>query len=155
MKITYLPIASVMGDIPAVDQMISAIIIDPKDGDVRAPDTSINFSVKIANLQAGSFTNPNATYYAAPQALNKGGQVIGHTHISVQDMGGTKNPTNVLDAQKFVFFKGINDNGDGKGTLSATLEKGLPEGIYRVCSMTSASNHQPVLMPGMNMSLTL
>jgi len=31
--------------------------------------------------------------------------------------------------------------------LSATVGGGLPVGVYRVCTMTSASNHQPVLMP--------
>lgn len=47
----------------------------------------------------------------------------------------------------FVFFKGVNDQVDGKGGLSATVTGGLPEGMYRVCTMASGSNHQPVLMP--------
>lgn len=76
----------------------------------------------------------------------KGGSVVGHTHISVQDIGDAKTTT-PPDANKFAFFKGINDAGDGKGTLSANLTAGLPAGSYRVCSMTSAANHQPVLMP--------
>lgn len=43
--------------------------------------------------------------------------------------------------------KGINDDGNGQGLLSATVTDGLPAGTYRVCTMNSASNHQPVLMP--------
>jgi transcription initiation factor TFIID subunit 15 len=135
-----------MGDIPASSNMISAVFISPKNGDEILPLKEIDFSVKIANLQAGTFTNPDVTYYAAPQSLN-GGKVVGHTHVTVQDLGGNENPGNPPDAETFAFFKGINDAGDGQGTLTAKLAKGLPEGIYRVCSMTSSSNHQPVLMP--------
>jgi hypothetical protein len=43
--------------------------------------------------------------------------------------------------------QGINDAGNGNGLLSATVTGGLPAGNYRVCSMTSSSNHQPMLMP--------
>ncbi|KAF2853785.1 hypothetical protein T440DRAFT_443563 [Plenodomus tracheiphilus IPT5] len=136
----------VMGDIPASNKMISAVFTNPKNGDKIAPDTPITFSVKIDNLVAGTFTNPDNTYYAAPQAL-EGGLVVGHTHVSVQDLGGQENPTEPLDAETFAFFKGINDAGDGQGTLSADLAAGLPVGLYRVCSITSAANHQPVVMP--------
>jgi transcription initiation factor TFIID subunit 15 len=134
-----------MGDIPASSNMVSATFLSPQDGDVVKPLEKMIFSVKINNLQAGTFTNPDNTYYAAPQSL-QGGKVVGHTHITVQDIGEIKNK-NVPDAETFAFFKGINDAGDGQGTLSAELAKGLPEGVYRVCSMTSSSNHQPVLMP--------
>ncbi|KAK3078903.1 hypothetical protein LTS18_006325 [Coniosporium uncinatum] len=62
-------------------------------------------------------------------------------------MGGTLNPSQPLDATKFAFFKGINDDGNGNGLLKATVTGGLPAGMYRVCTLTGASNHQPVLMP--------
>jgi transcription initiation factor TFIID subunit 15 len=52
-----------------------------------------------------------------------------------------------LDATTFAFFKGINNAGDGNGLLSATVPGGLAAGNYRVCTMGSSSNHQPVLMP--------
>ena len=135
-----------MGDIPAANKMVSAIFTSPTNNQDFDADSPITFSVKIANLQAGSFTNPDNTYYAAPQAL-QGGTVVGHTHVSVQDLNGQANPANALDAETFAFFKGINDAGDGQGTLSADLAAGLPAGLYRVCSITSASNHQPVVMP--------
>lgn len=109
-------------------------------------DTDFNITVQMSNLVAGSFTNADATYYAAPQAL-QGGLVVGHTHVTVQDMGNSLNPTKALDATQFAFFKGINDAGDGQGLLTAAVTGGLPAGNYRVCTMASASNHQPVLMP--------
>lgn len=98
------------------------------------------------NLVAGSFTDADATYYAGPQFLQNG-IVVGHTHVTVQDLGKTLNPTVAPDATQFAFFKGINDAGNGNGLLSANVTGGLPAGNYRVCTMASASNHQPVLMP--------
>ncbi|KAF2877890.1 hypothetical protein BDV95DRAFT_478724 [Massariosphaeria phaeospora] len=136
-----------MGDIPAAAQMVSAIFIEPQNQQDFAEFTEINFQVQIANLEAGTFTNPDNTYYAAPQTLNNGGVVIGHTHITVQDLLGEENPTDAPDAGTFAFFKGINDAGDGNGLLAAPFADGLPAGNYRACSMTSSSNHQPVLMP--------
>ena len=135
-----------MGDIPSNTQMVSAVMVSPQDGDVVAANKNITFSVQIENLVAGSFTNPDDTYYAAPQALS-GGKVVGHTHITVQDLGQNFFPQQPLDPTIFAFFQGINNAGNGNGLLTATLSGGLPEGFYRVCSMTSASNHQPVLMP--------
>jgi hypothetical protein len=136
-----------MGDIPAKTNMVSSIITSPQQGGAEIPsDTTFNITVQTANLVAGSFTNADATYYAAPQFLS-GGQVVGHTHVTVQDLGANLNPTSALDATQFAFFKGINDAGNGQGLLTAVVTGGLPAGNYRVCTMASASNHQPVLMP--------
>jgi hypothetical protein len=136
-----------MGDIPAKTDMVSSIITFPLPGSATIEsDTTFNISVQVSNLVAGFFTNADATYYAAPQALS-GGKVVGHTHVTVQDLGASLNPTTALDPTQFAFFKGINDNGNGQGLLQATVTGGLPAGNYRVCTMASASNHQPVLMP--------
>lgn len=67
--------------------------------------------------------------------------------MTVQDLGRSLTPKKLLDLRKFVSFKGINDAGDGKGGLSVTVTGGLPAGNYRVCTLGSSSNHQPVLMP--------
>ncbi|PSS18476.1 hypothetical protein M430DRAFT_42150 [Amorphotheca resinae ATCC 22711] len=136
-----------MGDIPAKSAMVSSIITFPLPGSATIEsDTTFNITVQMANLVAGSFTNADATYYSAPQQLS-GGKVVGHTHVTVQDMGSSLNPTSALDPTQFAFFKGINDAGNGKGLLTAQVTGGLPAGHYRVCTMASASNHQPVLMP--------
>lgn len=136
-----------MGNIPAKNQMISSIITFPQNGDEVQAEQDFTISVQTQNLEAGSFTNADATYYAAPQALNGQGQVIGHTHVTVQDLGNSLNPSQPPDPTQFAFFKGINDAGNGQGLLSADVAGGLPAGNYRLCTMTSASNHQPVLMP--------
>jgi len=136
-----------MGKIPSTSNMVSSIVISPKPAENIAANTDFTVSVQTSGLAAGSFTNAQATYYAAPQDLSSSGQIIGHTHITVQDMGSSLTPTKALDPTAFVFFRGINDDGNGKGLLSATVTGGLPAGNYRVCTMSSSSNHQPVLMP--------
>lgn len=138
---------TVMGDIPSTANMVSSIITDPAPGQDVAANTAFTVKVQVAKLAAGSFTNPANTYYAAPQALNGQGLIIGHTHITIQDLGGSLTPTNAPNADTFAFFKGINDNGNGNGGLEAQVTDGLPAGFYRVCTMASASNHQPVIMP--------
>jgi hypothetical protein len=135
-----------MGDIPAKTNMVSSIITYPQTGSVIASDTTFAITVQMANLVAGSFTDADATYYAAPQFLQNG-NIVGHTHVTVQDLGKNLNPTVALDPTQFAFFKGINDAGNGQGLLTANVTGGLPAGNYRVCTMASASNHQPVLMP--------
>jgi len=135
-----------MGDIPAKTNMVSSMITFPQTGSVIPSDTTFTITVQMANLVAGSFTDADATYYAGPQFL-QGGSVVGHTHVTVQDLGKNLNPTAALDATQFAFFKGINDAGNGEGLLSANVTGGLPAGNYRVCTMAAASNHQPVLMP--------
>ncbi|CAZ82634.1 unnamed protein product [Tuber melanosporum] len=136
----------VMGDIPSTANMVSSIIINPQPGQDLQPDTAFTVQVQVDNLAAGSFTNPANTYYAAPQTLN-GGIIVGHTHVTVQDLGGSLTPTAAPNADDFIFFKGINDAGNGNGLLEAEVADGLPAGFYRICTMASASNHQPVIMP--------
>jgi hypothetical protein len=136
-----------MGKIPAKTNMISSIIIFPAPGDVLDPLTTFDFSVQTRGLSAGAFTNAQLTYYSAPQDLDQSGQIIGHTHVTCQDLGNSLTPNVPPNPETFVFFKGINDRGNGNGLLSATVTGGLPEGFYRCCTMTSAANHQPALMP--------
>ena len=136
-----------MGKIPSTNRMVSTVVLNPKNNDNIQADTTFTIQVKLNNIALGSFTNATSTYYSAPQDLDGAGRVIGHTHAVIQDTGNTLNPTEPLDAQQFAFFKGINDAGDGAGTLSTDVTGGLPAGNYRICTMTSAANHQPVLMP--------
>ena len=135
-----------MGDIPATTNMVSTIITNPAPGQAIAANKDFNVNLQVANLNAGVFTNPTVTYYSAPQAL-KNGNIVGHVHVTIQTLGQNLAPATPPDATKFVFFKGIDDAGDGKGGLTAAVTGGLPAGSYRVCTMSSAANHQPVTMP--------
>lgn len=135
-----------MGKIPAAKNMISAMIVNPQPGDQVTADQTFNISVQTAHLDAGFFVNPTTNYYTAPQDLNRNGDIIGHCHVTVQEIGSLTD-SNPPDPIKFAFFKGIDDNGNGQGLLQAVVTDGLPAGFYRVCTMIAARNHQPVNMP--------
>lgn len=139
-----------MGNIPARANMISSIITSPQPG-ARVPrDRSFNVTIQTSHLRAGFLVNPTVAYYTAPQQLDDAGDVIGHCHITVQDLGGkpgAAEPTSPPDPTAFAYFKGVDDQGDGKGGLRAEVSGGLAPGYYRVCSMIAARNHQPVVMP--------
>jgi hypothetical protein len=136
-----------MGDLPSFTNMISTIILSPTPGQILPPSRDITIKVSARNLALGHVAVPQRAYYTAPQSLSATGLVVGHVHITVQDMGGSLMPTKPLDASKFVLFKGVDDTGNGQGEFQTTIKGGLPRGFYRVCTMTAAMNHQPVLMP--------
>lgn len=136
-----------MGNIPAKTNMVSSVFVNPQNGDDIEANQDFKIQIQVANFAPGTFTNAARTYYTAPQDLDGSGNIIGHTHVTVQDLGNSLNPTTPLDATQFAFFKGINDAGNGQGLLAADVTGGLPAGNYRLCSMSSAANHQPVLMP--------
>ena len=54
--------------------------------------------------------------------------------------------TTTTDPKKFAFFKGLNNKAVG-GALSADVTAGLPVGVYRLASINTAANHQPVIVP--------
>ncbi|KAK2767806.1 hypothetical protein FQN54_003965 [Arachnomyces sp. PD_36] len=135
-----------MGKIPATENMISAMITNPQAGATVPADSTFNISVQTSHLTAGFFVNPDTNYYTAPQDLDDNGDIIGHCHVTIQEIGSLQSTT-PPDPNQFAFFKGINDDGNGNGLLSAEVAGGLPEGAYRVCTMIAARNHQPVNMP--------
>lgn len=135
-----------MGRIPATENMISSIITYPQPGGKVTADQTFNITIQTSHLGAGYFVNPTVNYYSAPQDLDQNGDITGHCHVTVQDIGKLTSTT-PPDPTTFAFFKGINDEGDGNGLLQATVTDGLPAGVYRVCTMIAAMNHQPVAMP--------
>ncbi|KAK0725482.1 hypothetical protein B0H67DRAFT_480450 [Lasiosphaeris hirsuta] len=135
-----------MGRIPASKKMISAIITKPGLGDKLFSNATFEITIQTRNLHAGLQANPAATYYSAPQDLDADGYVMGHCHVVIEEIGDLRSNA-APDPAEFVFFRGINDAGDGRGLLRAPVPGGLPSGIYRACTMVAARNHQPVVMP--------
>ncbi|CAB4406452.1 unnamed protein product [Rhizophagus irregularis] len=132
-----------IGQIPAVNKMVSALIVNPKNGQAIKRNTPFNVDTKISNLSTGFFSDPAVDYYQIQQTLDGNGIIQGHSHITIQKLNGN----NVLDPQVFAFFKGLNDAAVN-GVLSVNVEKGLPQkGQYRICTMNSSNSHQPVVMP--------
>lgn len=133
-----------MGDIPSVDNMPSCKFASPPNNGNIAANTAFTITLNTKNMQTGSFTNADNTYFGAPQQLNQG-QIVGHNHVvveAIQSLDSTQ-PTN---PRVFAFFKGLN-GAAVNGQLSADVTNGLAAGSYRVCSITSSSNHQSVAVP--------
>ena len=99
----------------------------------------------VQNFQTGAFVNAQENYFAAPQQLNTQGQIIGHSHVVVEQLTAL-DQTTPTDPKKFAFFKGLNAAAQG-GVLTADVTAGLPAGFYKVSSINTAANHQPVLVP--------
>ncbi|KAJ7482208.1 hypothetical protein B0H11DRAFT_2022085 [Mycena galericulata] len=134
-----------IGLIPSTSNMPSAKFTFPTNFATIASDTPFTITMALKNMQAGTFTDATKNYFAAPQTLNAQGQIIGHSHFVVESLTSI-DQTTPNDPVKFVFFKGIDDAGVN-GILSTPVAAGLPAGTYRVCSINSSSNHQPVIVP--------
>ncbi|KAF8530935.1 hypothetical protein JB92DRAFT_2693457 [Gautieria morchelliformis] len=134
-----------MGDIPAKTNQPSCKFQFPTNMANIAENTSFDIKMAIQGMETGSFVNPDTNYFAAPQALNGQGQIVGHSHFVVQSLPDIAS-TAPLDPTVFALFQGLNAAAQG-GVLSATVAKGLPAGTYRIASINTASNHQPVLGP--------
>jgi hypothetical protein len=135
---------TIHGIIPSVDKMVSTLIIDPENGAVLAPDTTISITVRTNNLELAHFSNPEDKYLVRPQSVNDEGFLRGHQHVVVQQLNDDDLP---LDPQVFAFFKGLDQVPDDNNDLITTIDDGLPEGEYRLCTLSGALTHQPLLMP--------
>jgi len=134
-----------MGDIPSVDNMPSCKFKFPTNGGNVDANTAFTVILKTQGMQTGAFTNADATYFAAPQQLNNAGQIIGHNHVVIEQIPSldSTEPTN---PRVFAFFKGLNAVANN-GELTADVTNGLPAGTYRISSITTAANHQGVIVP--------
>lgn len=133
-----------MGEIPNLNNMISTVILFPKDNDEIEENQSFLIRTKTIGLHTGFFSDPEQQYYLFPQTLDDQGLIQGHSHVVIQEI---KNEEEPLDPKFFTFFKGLNDQIDSNGELNVLVENGLPAGKYRICTMVSSFAHQPTLMP--------
>ncbi|KAI0809079.1 hypothetical protein BC629DRAFT_1086632 [Irpex lacteus] len=133
-----------MGVIAAQSKMPSSKFTNPVNGQVIKANTAFTISMKIQNLQTGNFVNPNTNYFSAPQQVDGSGNIIGHSHITI-DAIQSLTQTTPTDPTKFVYFKGLNAAAQG-GVLTADVTEGLPAGTYRLSSINTAANHQPALV---------
>jgi hypothetical protein len=134
-----------MGIIPSSANMPSAKFVFPPNGGTVQSNKAFTVQMAIQGMQTGFFVNAQANYFAAPQQLNGQGQIKGHSHVVIEQLSslGQTTPTNPA---KFAFFKGLN-NAAVNGVLTADVSSGLPAGSYRIASINTAANHQPVLVP--------
>ncbi|KAJ7935461.1 hypothetical protein B0H13DRAFT_2262042 [Mycena leptocephala] len=134
-----------IGLIPSVDKMPSAKYLFPTNNSTITANTAFDAKLNVANFHTGVFTNAQKTYFAAPQTLDAQGLIIGHSHMVIETLTAI-DQTTATDPTKFFFFKGVNDAAVG-GVLTVTVTGGVPPGAYRICTINSSSNHQPVIVP--------
>ena len=133
-----------MGVIAATTNMPSSKFVSPVNGQNIAANTAFNIQMAVNHLETGNFVNAQENYYSAPQQVNQAGDIVGHTHFTVQAIPSFTS-TAPLDPNVFAFFKGVNTAAQG-GVVSEAVTAGLPAGSYRVCSINTDANHMPCLV---------
>ena len=134
-----------MGVIASTQNIPSCKYVFPKNLDTLKANTAFTMKLAVKNAQLGVFTNAEANYYSAPQQVNQKGDIIGHTHLVVEQVESLTSTT-PLDATKFAFFKGIDGPAAADGTVSADVTQGLPAGVYRFMTIGTSANHAPFLV---------
>lgn len=133
-----------MGVIAATTNMPSSKFQFPANFGTVQANTAFTIKMAISNLVTGNFVNANENYFSAPQQVNSAGTIQGHSHVVIEKIDSFQQTT-TTDPNVFAFFKGLNAAASG-GVLTADVTTGLPEGFYRLASINSAANHQPVLV---------
>jgi len=133
-----------MGQIASTANMPSAKFAFPTNGAVIAPNTAFTVLMNINNLDTGFFVNADLNYFAAPQVCGSDGNIQGHSHVVIEALDSVTQTT-PTDPSTFAFFKGLDDPAVN-GQLNADVTAGLPAGAYRIASINTAANHQPVLV---------
>lgn len=134
-----------IGVIPSTNNMPSAKFIFPPNFERLAKKSAFTISIAINHLETGWFTNPQETYMSSPQQLNSNGDVLGHSHVVIEQLTGF-GQTTPTDPTMFTFFKGLNDPAVN-GVLSCDVTGGLAVGYYRAAVIHSGANHQPIALP--------
>jgi hypothetical protein len=124
--------------------MPSSKFVSPVNGQNLQPNTAFDIKMAVNNLVTGNFVNAQENYYSAPQQVNAQGNIVGHTHFTVQAVPSFTSTT-PLDPNVFAFFKGVNGAAQG-GVVTESVANGLPAGSYRVCSINTDANHTPCLV---------
>lgn len=83
---------------------IASVFKFPKNLSTIKADTNFTIQMAIKNMETGNFVNPNTNYFAAPQQINDGGLVVGHSHVVIQSIPSLDS-TDVPDPTVFAFFK--------------------------------------------------
>ncbi|KAJ7766621.1 hypothetical protein B0H16DRAFT_1522018 [Mycena metata] len=139
-----------MGAIPASTRMPSSKFTYPRNGDILSPNSPMVVGLAVTNLATGNFANEEVTYMTAPQQLDSSGQILGHPFIVVEAVTSLSSATTVLNPILFTFFKGITGVADSTGVLTTIIDSGFPVGHYRLSSIVTTTNGQPVLLPVLN-----
>lgn len=134
---------TIMGRILATTKLPSSKFSFPANfGTVKANQT-FTISMAINNMVTGNFVAAATNYYAAPCQVDGTGTVVGHSHVVIEKLDSLTQAT-VTNPLNFAFFKGLNIAAVN-GVLTADVTGGVAPGAYRLASINTCANHQPVL----------
>lgn len=133
-----------MGIIASVANMPVSKFVSPKNGATLKANKNFTITMALQHLETGWFVNPDENYFAAPQQITVKGDILGHSHVVIEELPALDS-TALTDPSKFAFFKGLNAKAE-EGVLTAEVAGGLPKGVYRLASINTAANHQPLLV---------
>ena len=134
-----------MGVIAPTTNMPSSKFVSPKNLDTIRANTTFAVIMAVKHLATGFFTNPESTYYSAPQQLNSDNDTIGHTHFVIEQLSSIIS-TVPTDPSTFAFFSAVNNPADVQGNVYINVTGGLPPGVYKLSSINTSANHVPVLV---------
>ncbi|KAF8499020.1 hypothetical protein F5888DRAFT_1802437 [Russula emetica] len=134
-----------MGVLAPSTNMPSSKFLKPKNLDPIKAHTTFEIKMAVSNLDVGHFTNPDTTYYGAPQQLNSGNDIMGHTHFVIEKLSSVSS-TDMPDPSNFVYFTAVSTAADDEGNVSVNMTNGLPAGTYKLSSINTSANHAPVLV---------
>jgi hypothetical protein len=134
-----------MGVIAPSTNMPSSKFVTPQNLGAVQANTTFEITMAIRHLETGQFTNPDTTYYSAPQQLNSGNDIFGHSHFVIEQLSSITS-TDPSDPTSFAFFVGVNSAADDQGNVAVNVTDGLPEGVYKLSSINTSANHVPVLV---------
>ncbi|KAK1229449.1 hypothetical protein PQX77_007497 [Marasmius sp. AFHP31] len=104
---------------------------------------TIQFTVH--NLIIGTAINAEVNYLAAPQQTDLDGSILGHSAVVIEKLESLDDTT-PTDPQVFKFFLGTHVQ-DSNGLNAMNVTTGLAEGFYRISSITTNANLQPITVP--------
>ncbi|KAG9220495.1 hypothetical protein CCMSSC00406_0003951 [Pleurotus cornucopiae] len=133
-----------MGAIPSIQNIPSVRIISPQHGDTVKPETELQVSFVVRNMEVGPPANSQVNYLSAPQQLNNQGVIKGSAFIVVDEVSSLTD-TRPRDPSTFSLFQGL-QNPPVNGVSQVRITNGLPPGVYRLATQLRSSNHQPILV---------
>uniref|UniRef100_A0A0W0EY20 Uncharacterized protein n=1 Tax=Moniliophthora roreri TaxID=221103 RepID=A0A0W0EY20_MONRR len=134
-----------MGLIGDTDHIPSVKFQFPSNRGTLEANQAFTVVLVVKNLNSGNFVNAKENYLAAPQQLDGEGAIIGYYGIVIERMNSL-DETVPLDPLRPAFYNAASGKARN-GQVTADVRGGLPEGFYRLSSVTLTSNHKPIVAP--------
>ncbi|EEB99748.1 hypothetical protein MPER_00498, partial [Moniliophthora perniciosa FA553] len=134
-----------MGLTGDIDHIPSAKFQFPSNGETLEAKQRFTVVLFVNGLHPGFFVSVFKNYLAAPQQFDYQGAIFGYYGVVIERMNSL-DETVPLDPLQPAFYKALISPAQSN-TVTADVQDGLPEGFYRLSSVTLTSNHKPIVAP--------